>query len=133
MGANIVTVSTDTEFVHLAWHQHEPGLKDVKYPMASDANGDLSRLFGVYDDESGLAYRGTFIINPEGKLLSMDINFFNVGRNIEELLRKYKAFLYVAKNTKKACPSKWKDEGDATLEPGAHMVGNVYKSDGSFA
>jgi peroxiredoxin (alkyl hydroperoxide reductase subunit C) len=133
MGANIVTVSTDTEYVHLAWHAHEAGLKNVKYPMASDANGDLSRLFGVYDDESGLAYRGTFIINPEGKLLSMDINFFNVGRNIEELLRKYKAFLFVARNTKKACPSKWKDEGDATLEPGAHMVGNVYKADGSFA
>ena len=128
----MITVSTDTEYVHLAWHRHEIGLRMVKYPMGSDANGSVSRLFGVYDEETGQALRGTFIINPEGKLLSQEINFYNVGRNIDELMRKFKAFLHVSKHPVKACPSKWKDEGDVTLEPGAKLVGNVYKADGSL-
>ena len=100
--------------------------------MASDANGNLSRLFDIYDEETGQALRGTFIINPDGKLLSQEVNFYNVGRNIDELMRKFKAFLYVSKHPVKACPSKWKDEGDVTLEPGAKLVGNVYQADGSL-
>ena len=100
--------------------------------MGSDRNGDLARLFGVWDGVSGEAYRGTFIINPEGKLVSKEVNLNNVGRNIDELMRKFKAFLHVTKHPVKACPSKWKDEGDVTLEPGATLVGNVYKADGSL-
>ena len=126
MGADVVTISTDTEFVHLAWHQHEVGLKNVKYSMGSDATGEISRLFGVYDEATGLALRGTFIISPEGKLLSSEVNYYNVGRNIDELMRKFKAYLHVTKTPAHACPSKWKDEGDATLAPSAKMVGNVF-------
>lgn len=127
-----MTVSTDTEYVHLAWHQHENGLRSVKYPMASDKTSEVSRLFGIYDENAGLALRGTFLINPEGKLLSKEVNYYNVGRNIDELMRKFKAYLHVSKHPVKACPSKWKDEGDATLEPSAKLVGNVFKSDGAL-
>ena len=133
MGAELVTVSTDTEFVHLAWHEHEAGLKNVEYTMASDPTGEVSRLFEVYDEETGLALRGTFLIDPEGKLLAGEVNYYNIGRNIDELMRKFKAYLHVSKHPVRACPSKWKDEGDATLEPSARMVGNVYKDDGGFA
>ncbi len=129
----LITVSTDTEHVHLAWHQHEHGLKNVKYPMASDTNGNVSRLFDVYDEEAGKAMRGSFIINPEGRLLSKEVNYGDVGRNIDELMRKFKAYLHVSKHPTKACPSKWKDEGDATLEPSAKLVGNVYAKDGTLA
>ena len=70
-----------------------------------------------------------FIINPEGKLLNAEVNYYNLGRNIDELMRKFKASLYLAKKTNEACPSKWKDEGDKTLvNPGAKMVGKVHEA-----
>jgi alkyl hydroperoxide reductase subunit AhpC len=129
MGCDIVTVSTDTQFVHLAWQRHEKELANVKYPMGADPKGTLSRMFGVYDENTGLALRGTFIINPEGTLLNAENNFYNLGRNIDELLRKFKANIYMSRKTNEVCPSKWKDEGDKTLvNPGAKMVGKVHEA-----
>jgi peroxiredoxin (alkyl hydroperoxide reductase subunit C) len=129
MGADIVTVSTDTQFVHLAWQKSEKELANVRYTMAADPTGNVSRMFGVYNEANGLDLRGTFLINPEGTLLNMEMNFYNVGRNIDELMRKFKANIYVAKKTNEVCPSKWKDEGDKTLvNPGAKMVGKVHEA-----
>ena len=129
MGCDVVTVSTDTQFVHLAWKKSEKELANVKYPMAADPTGKVSRMFGVYDEGSGLALRGTFVINPEGVLLNSEVNFYNMGRNIDELMRKFKANIYMAKKTNEVCPSKWKDEGDKTLvNPGAKMVGKVHEA-----
>jgi peroxiredoxin (alkyl hydroperoxide reductase subunit C) len=129
MGCDVVTVSTDTQFVHLAWQRDEKELASVKYPMGADPTAKLSKLFGVYDENTGLALRGSFIINPEGKLLNADVSWYNTGRNIEELLRKFKANIYVSRKTNEACPSKWKDEGDKTLvNPGAKMVGKVHEA-----
>lgn len=123
----IISVSTDTQFVHLAWKQDEKLLADVKYPMAADPTGKVSRLFGVYDESTGLALRGTFIINPEGKLVSAEVGFYNVGRNADELARKVTASLYVAKNPAEVCPAKWK-AGQKTLKPSEAMVGKVFES-----
>ncbi len=129
MGCDVVTVSTDTQFVHLAWKKSEKELAGVKYPMAADPTGKVSKMFGVYDENTGLALRGTFIINPEGKLLNAEVNYYNLGRNIEELLRKFKANIYMTRKTNEVCPSKWKDEGDKTLvNPGAKMVGKVHEA-----
>jgi alkyl hydroperoxide reductase subunit AhpC len=129
MGCDVVTVSTDTQFVHLAWKRSEKELAAVKCPMAADPTGKLSRLFGVYDEATGLALRGTFVINPEGTLLNSEVNFYNMGRNIDELMRKFKANVYMSKKTNEVCPSKWKDEGDKTLvDPGAKMVGRVHEA-----
>ncbi len=129
MGCDIVTVSTDTQFVHLAWQRSEKELANVRYAMASDRTGRLSRQFGVYDEGSGHALRGTFMLNPEGRLLNMEMNFYNLGRNIDELMRKFKANVYMTKKTNEVCPSKWKDEGDKTLkDPGAAMVGKVHEA-----
>jgi len=129
MGCDIITVSTDTQFVHLAWQKTEKELADVKYPMAADPTGKIARMFGVYDENTGLALRGTFIINPEGVLLNSEVNFYNLGRNIEELLRKFKANIYMARKTNEVCPSKWREEGDKTLvNPGAQMVGKVHEA-----
>ena len=127
MGAEVITVSTDTKFVHLAWQREEKMLKDVTYPMGADPTGKVSRMFGVYDEETGLALRGTFIISPDGKLLNSEVNFYNMGRNIDELMRKFKANLHLSKHTEEGCPSKWKEEGDKTLKPSAKMVGKVYE------
>mgnify|MGYP000675221467 FL=1 len=128
MGAEVITISTDTKFVHLAWQREEKTLKDVKYPMGSDPTGKVSRMFGVYDEETGLALRGTFIISPEGRILNSEVNYYNMGRNIDELMRKFKTNLYLATHTEEGCPSKWKEEGDKTLKPSAKMVGKVYEA-----
>jgi peroxiredoxin (alkyl hydroperoxide reductase subunit C) len=129
MGCDIVTVSTDTQFVHLAWQRDEKELAKVKYPMGADPTAKVCKLFGIYDENTGLALRGTFLINPEGTLLSAEMSWYNIGRNIEELLRKFKANMYVSRKTNEACPSKWKDDGDKTLvNPGAKMVGKVHEA-----
>ena len=128
MGCDIVTVSTDTQFVHLAWQKSEKELAQVRYPMAADPTGKVSRQFGVYDENTGLALRGTFIINPEGVLTNSEVNFYNLGRNIDELMRKFKANIYMARKKTEVCPSKWKEEGDKTLVPSEELVGAVHEA-----
>lgn len=128
MGAEVISVSTDTQFVHLAWQREEKDLADVKFPMGADPTGNLARQFGVYDEATGLSLRGTFIINPEGTLLNSEVNFYNMGRNIDELMRKFKANLHLSKHPDEGCPSKWKEEGDKTLTPSAKLVGKVHET-----
>ncbi len=123
-GAEVISISTDTKFVHMAWHREEKLMKDVKYLMGADPTGKVSRLFGVYDEGTGLALRGTFIINPQGKLVGSEVNFYNFGRNAEELSRKVKANAYLAEHPDEACPANW-SEGSKTLKPGANLVGRV--------
>lgn len=124
LGATVVSVSTDTKFAHLAWRNTEGLLKNVKYIMAADTTGNVSKLFGVYDAATGLALRGTFIINPQGQLVSSEVNFYNVGRDASELLRKLQANVYLVANPSEACPAKW-TPGAKTLHPGKNLVGNV--------
>lgn len=126
--AEVITISTDTKFVHLSWQREEKMLEKVKYPMGSDRTGKLSRMFGVYDEESGNALRGAFIISPDGVLLNAEVNFYNLGRNVEELLRKVRANIHLAASPSEACPAQWKKEGDKTLKPSAKMVGKVYEA-----
>ena len=125
LGAEVITVSTDTKFVHLAWQREEKMLKDAKYTMGADRNGTVSKMFGVYNEATGLDLRGTFIIGPEGTLMNAEVNFYNMGRNMDELLRKVKANIHLSKYGDEACPAKWHDEGDKTLKPSAKMVGRV--------
>jgi len=125
MGAEIVTISTDTKFTHLAWQRHEGELSDVSYSMGADTTGKLGRLFGVYDTTTGLTRRGTFLVDPTGRLVMAEVSADNIGRNIDELMRKFKASLYVSRKTTEACPAKWKDEESRTLSPSARMVGRV--------
>lgn len=126
-GAEVISVSTDTKYTHLAWKDAEKLLQNVKYPMAADPTGTVSRLFGVFDEKSGLALRGTFIINPEGKLVASEVNFYNVGRNASELVRKTLANTYLAAHPDEACPANW-TQGDKAFKPGPQMVGKVYES-----
>ena len=123
-----MTVSTDTKFVHLAWQRDEKMLDKVRYPMGSDRTGAVSKMFGVYNEENGLDLRGTFIINPEGVLLNSEVNFYNLGRNIDEILRKVNANTHLAASPAEACPAQWKKEGDKTLTPSAKMVGKVHEA-----
>ena len=126
-GAEVISVSTDTKFVHLAWQREEKLLAGVKYIMGADPTGKVSRLFGVYDEATGLALRGTFIINPDGKLVSSEVNFYNVGRNAAELSRKTQANTYLINHPEEACPANW-SQGSKTLKTAkneATLVGRV--------
>jgi NADH-dependent peroxiredoxin subunit C len=128
LGADIVTMSKDTKYTHLAWSKHEKELANVKYLMGSDGKGELAQQLGCYDEGSGLTLRGTYLISPTGVLSASECNFYNVGRNVEELLRKFKANLYLSKKPTEVCPAKWKDDGDKTLSPSARMVGKVHEA-----
>lgn len=99
----------------------------MNFSMGSDTTGEVSRMFGVYLEEAGLSLRGTFIISPEKKLLGSEVNWLNFGRNIDELMRKFKANLYLAKKPAEGCPAQWKDDGDKTLTPGPGLVGKVHE------
>ncbi len=121
----MITISRDTKFVHLAWQRDEKLLEKFKNQMGSDPTGRISRLFGVLDEDSGLALRGTFVISPEGIIKNSEVNFYNLGRNVEEILRKIIANKHLGANPTEACPAQWKKPGDTTLKPSAKMVGKV--------
>lgn len=124
INTEIVSVSTDTAFVHKAWHDTSPAIQNVDYPMAADTNGALSKYLGIYIGSEGLSLRGTFIVNPEGLIKSMEVNDNSIGRNGKELLRKLQAAQYVAKHFGEVCPASWQP-GSETLKPGADLVGKI--------
>ena len=124
MGVEIYSVSTDTHFTHKAWHDASETIKKIQFPMLADPTGKLTRDFGVHIEEEGIAYRGTFLINPEGEVKLAEINDNGIGRNADELLRKTKAAQFIAANPNEACPAKWK-EGAETLTPGLDLVGKI--------
>lgn len=126
-GAEVLSVSTDTVFVHKAWHNNSPAIKKIQFPMAADPTGKLSQLFGVYIEEgpdAGLAWRGTFVINPQGVLKMIEINHNDIGRSARELLRKIKAAKFVSQHKGRVCPASW-EPGDDTLKPGLDLVGKI--------
>ena len=116
LGAEIYAVSTDTHFTHKAWHDTSETIGKIKYPMLADPTGHLSRAMGVYIEEAGLAYRGTFLINPEGDIKLAEIQDNSIGRNADELLRKVQAAKFTAENPDQVCPAKW-TPGAETLKP----------------
>ncbi|MDZ4298869.1 MAG: alkyl hydroperoxide reductase subunit C [Moraxellaceae bacterium] len=124
MGVEIYGVSTDTHFTHKAWHDTSDTIRKIQYPLIGDPTQVSSRNFGVLIEEAGLADRGTFVIDPEGKIQIIEINAGGIGRDASELLRKVKAAQYVAAHPGEVCPAKWK-EGEATLAPSLDLVGKI--------
>ena len=124
MGVEVYSVSTDTHFVHKAWHDASATIRQINYPMLGDPTGKLCRAFGVMIEEEGLAYRGTFVINPEGQIKIAEIHDNGIGRNADELIRKVEAAQFVAENKGEVCPARWK-KGAATLKPSIDLVGKI--------
>jgi peroxiredoxin len=123
-GAEIFSVSTDTVFVHKAWKDHSPAIAKVEFPMVADPTGEICDLFGTYIYDEGLSLRGTFIIDPDGELIAMEILNNDIGRSAKELLRKLKAAKFVRENGGNVCPASW-EPGDDTLKPGMDLVGKI--------
>lgn len=124
IGCEIYSVSTDSHFTHKAWHDTSETIGKIKYPMLADPTLKISRDFEVLVEEDGMALRGTFIINPEGQIVSYEVNDNSIGRDSSELLRKLQAAQFVAKHGDQVCPAKWKP-GDETLKPGLDLVGKI--------
>ena len=124
LSTEIYAVSTDTHFTHKAWHDSSETIQKIQFPMLGDPTGTITRNFDVMIEEEGLADRGTFIINPEGKIQIIEINAGGIGRDAQELLRKLKAAQYVFTHPNEVCPAKWK-EGDETLKPSLDLVGKI--------
>jgi peroxiredoxin (alkyl hydroperoxide reductase subunit C) len=124
MGVEIYSVSTDTHFTHKAWHDSSEEIKKIQYPMVGDPTWVLAKNFEVLIEADGLADRGTFVIDPEGKIQIVEINAGGIGRDAAELLRKVKAAQYVHAHPGEVCPAKWK-EGEATLAPSIDLVGKI--------
>ncbi len=123
-GAEIFSVSTDTVYVHKAWHDVSPAIKKIKFPMIADPTGNLCREFGTYIDEAGLSLRGTFIIDPDGILKAYEIHDNSIGRSAKEILRKVQAAKFVRENKGEVCPASW-EPGKKTLKPGLDLVGKI--------
>jgi peroxiredoxin len=123
-GAEILSVSTDTAYVHKAWHDQSPAVGKIQFPMIADPAAKLCRYFGTYMDEKGLSLRGTFIIDPEGTLKALEIHDNSIGRSAEEILRKLQAAVYVHGHEGEVCPANWRP-GGKTLKPGLDLVGKI--------
>ena len=124
IGCEIYSVSCDTHFVHKAWHDASDTIKKIQYPMLADPTGALARDFDVMIEADGLAERGSFIVNPEGKIVAYEVIAGNVGRNADELLRRVQASQFVAEHGDQVCPAKWQP-GASTLKHSLDLVGII--------
>lgn len=124
IGAEVLSVSVDSVFVHKAWHDTSDAIKKVKFPMLSDLRHELCEIFGTYIPEDGVSLRGTFVVDPDGILRIVEVNDNSVGRNAKELIRKIQAAKFVREHNGNVCPASW-EPGDETLKPGLDLVGKI--------
>ena len=123
-GCEIYSVSTDTHFVHKAWHDESERIKKVHYPMLADPAHVLANDFDVLIEADGVAERGAFIVDPEGKVQVYEVTAGGIGRNAKELLRLVQAAKFVAEHGDQVCPAKW-TPGAETLKPSLDLVGQL--------
>lgn len=132
MKTEVLSFSTDTVFVHKAWHDTSEAIKKVSFPMGADPSGKIASAFGTLIEggeleflpDEGLSLRGTFIVDPNGILRTIEINDNSVGRKAAETFRKVQAAQYVESHQGQVCPASW-EPGDDTLEPGLGLVGKI--------
>lgn len=124
LGVEVYSVSTDSHFVHKAWHDSSEKIGKVKYIMIGDPSHTISRNFDVLIEEEGIADRGTFIIDPDGVIQAIEINAGGIGRDASILVNKIKAAQYVRNHPGEVCPAKW-EEGAETLKPSLDLVGKI--------
>lgn len=124
LGVEVYSVSTDTHFVHKAWHDASDTIRKIQYYMVGDPSGVITNNFQNMREGMGLADRATFLIDPDGVIQYMEVTPEGVGRNATELLRKIKAAQYVREHPGEVCPAKW-EEGETSLTPSLDLVGKI--------
>lgn len=124
LGVEVYSVSTDSHFVHKAWHDSSEAIGKVTYIMIGDPSHTISRNFDVLIEADGMANRATFIIDPDGIIQTVEITADGIGRDASTLIDKIKAAQYVRNHPGEVCPAKWK-EGAETLKPSLDLVGKI--------
>jgi peroxiredoxin (alkyl hydroperoxide reductase subunit C) len=130
LGVEVISMSVDSIFTHKMWNDHElVKMVDSGIPwhMGTDAAGNVGKVYGVYDVDSGVEMRGRFIIDPDGTIQAIEVLTPPVGRNINETIRQVQAFQHVRQtNGREATPAEW-EPGKPTLKPGPALVGKVWE------
>ena len=130
LDVEVLSVSVDSIYVHKMWNDHELSKminRDVPFPMLSDQDGSIGKMYGIYDEDAGVETRGRFIIDPHGIIQGFEVLTPSVGRNVAESIRQIKAFQLVrASEGTEATPSGWQP-GKDVLKPTPELVGNVWK------
>jgi len=124
LGAEVISVSTDTAFVHKAWHDNSESISKIKFPMLADPACRVSRSYGTLIEDEGLSLRATFVIDPDGIIKAFEFHNNDIGRSVEELIRKIEAAKFVKEHKGQVCPMNWKP-GEKTLKPGLDLVGKI--------
>jgi len=124
LGAEIISVSTDTAYVHKAWHDTSPLIKKINYPMLADPTHKVCMDYGTYIEEEGVSLRATFLIDPQGLIKAFEFHNNDIGRSSDELLRKLQAAKFVAENAGNVCPMSWKP-GQKTIKPSVELIGKI--------
>jgi len=124
LGVEVYSVSTDSHYVHKAWHDTSEAVGKVTYTMIGDPSHVISRNFEVLDESTGMANRATFIIDPDGVIQAVEMTAEGIGRDASTLINKIKAAQYVRSHPGEVCPAKW-TEGAATLKPSLDLVGKI--------
>lgn len=124
LGSEVLSISCDTVFSHKVWHETSELVGVVEYPMGADPKGEVAAMYGIYNEEEGIALRGRFIIDPDGVIQAMEVLTPSVGRNVNELLRQLRAFKYVREHPDEVAPAGW-DEGKKTFKPDIKIAGKV--------
>lgn len=107
LGVTVLAASTDTVFSHRAWVKHEGLMKNFPYTMLADHNLSTADAYNILDNETGIAWRGTFIIDPDLVVRGIEVTSGPLGRNSDELIRKIEALQFMRENPGTACPAKW--------------------------
>ncbi len=129
LDVQVLSCSVDSIYTHKIWNDQElsKAAGNIPFPMLSDQNGEIGKMYGVYDEQSGVSLRGTFVIDPDGYLQAMEILSMPVGRNVNEGIRQIKANQLVRKTkAKEVTPAAW-EPGKKTLKPDIQLVGNVWQ------
>jgi len=124
LDAEIISISTDTAFVHKAWHDNSETIRKINFPMLADPARRICRSYWTLIEDDGLSLRATFIINPEGIIKAFEFHDNSIGRSSDEMIRKLQAAKFVSENKGQVCPMNWKP-GEKTLKPALELVGKI--------
>ncbi|NNF16445.1 MAG: peroxiredoxin [Gammaproteobacteria bacterium] len=124
LGVEVYSVSTDSHFVHKAWHDSSDAIGKIRFPMLGDPTGAIARGFDVMIEDEGVALRGTFLADPDGIIQVQEVHALGIGRSAKDIVRKVKAAQYVAENDGEVCPAAW-EAGQKTLTPSLDLVGKI--------
>lgn len=127
LGVEVLAASTDTIFSHRAWVKHEKLMENFPYKMLADHSTEVSYMYNLLDEESGIAGRWTYVIDPDGIIRSIEVTSWPLGRNSDELIRKIEALQFMRENPTQACPARW-SVWAKTLTPDIKIAGEVYEA-----